>query len=392
MDVLISGCGIAGPTLAWWLARAGHTATIVEKAPALRTGGYVIDFWGKGYDLAERMGLMPRLQDVGYHVREVRFLDDAGKRRGSFGVDAFTTATMGRFVSLPRGELASAIHGALPAEVKTRYGCEVAAIEQDERGAAVMLSNGTALHPDLVVGAEGIHSRVRDLVFGPEAAFERFLGYGFAAWTVHGYPHRDETAYIMHGEPGRQVARFTLRGGATLILLIWREDDAAAVPHDTAGKREFLRRRYAGGGWEVPEMIGTLDSAEDLYLDRVSQIEMEHWQRGRVALVGDAAYAPSFLAGQGSALAMIGAYVLAGELARAPDDIPAALKAYEGRLAGFMASKQNAARGLAGSFVPKTRWGVWLRDELSRVLNVVRSLRDQIALPDYFAGVGAGDA
>lgn len=393
MDVLISGCGIAGPTLAWWLARAGHTVTILEKAPALRTGGYVIDFWGKGYDLAERMGLMPRLEAAGYHVREVRFVDDAGHARGGFGADAFANATLGRFISLPRGELASAIRAALPPSVETRFGCEIAALEQDERGVAVTLSDGAALHADLVVGAEGVHSRVRELVFGPEARFERFLGYGFAAWTVPGYPHRSEDVYVMHGEPGRQAARFTLRGGATLILLIWREADAAAVPHDAAGQRAFLRERYADGGWEVPEMLATLDDAEDLYLDRVSQIEMDSWRLGRVALVGDAAYAPSFLAGQGSALAMIGAYVLAGELARAPADVPGALAAYEARLAGFMRSKQVAARGMAGSFVPKTAWGVWLRDELARVLNVrflarrmfTASLRDQIELPDYFA-------
>ncbi len=391
MHVLISGCGIAGPTLAWFLARGGHQVTIVEKAPSLRTGGYVIDFCGKGYDLAERMGLMPRLQDVGYHVREVRFVDDEGRRRGGFDSRVFERATGGRFVSLPRGELARAIHDALPPEVETRFECEIATLELYGNGAGVTLSDGARLEPDLVVGAEGIHSRVRDLAFGPGLIFERFLGYAFAAWTVEGYSRRDDLVYMMHGEPGRQAARFTLRGDCTLVLLIWRENHGEAVLQDGAGRRAFLRRRYAGGGWEVPQMLATLDAADDLYLDRVSQIEMDRWSMGRAVLVGDSAFAPSFLAGQGSALAMIGAYVLAGELART-GNVEAAFAAYEARLKPLMASKQKAAHGLATAFVPRTSWGVWLRDELAGLLDVrlfadrmfSASLRDQIELPDYF--------
>ena len=392
MDVLISGAGIAGPTLAWWLLRDGHNVTIVEKAPAFRAGGYVIDFWGKGYDLAERMGLMPRLEQVGYHVKHVRFLGEGGRTTGGFDVSALNHTTHGRFITVPRGELSRALFEAVENRVEMIFGDEIATIDQRADGAVVRLAGGAERAFQLVVGAEGIHSRTRELVFGPEARFERFLGYDFAAFTIRGYPQRDPDEYLMYGEPGRLAARFTLHGGASLVLFIWREPQGAPIPHDEAGQKALLRERFAGAGWEVPAFLTGLEAASDLYLDRVSQIRMERWHEGRVALLGDAAYAPSFLAGQGSALAMIGGYVLAGELKRSVGDIPAALAAYRQRLFDFVRSKQDAAIGMAPAFVPKTEFGLTVRALATKLLGIGwlanlligRSLRDQIDLPDYF--------
>ncbi len=391
MDVLISGAGIAGPNLAWWLLERGHRVTIVEQAPTLRTGGYIIDFWGKGYDLAERMGLIPRLEDVGYHVKAVRFLGKGGRRLGGFNVSVLNRATNGRFISLPRGELGRALFKAVEDRVEAIFGDEIAGLEQDADGVSVQFEGGTKRRFGLVVGAEGIHSRTRELVFGPEERFERFLGYNFAAYTIDGYPMRDPDVYVMYGEPGRQAARFTLHGSSSLVLLIWRDPEGAPIPRDEAGKKALVREGFAGAGWEVPAFLEGLETAGDLYVDRVSQIRMDRWHEGRIALVGDAAFGPSFLAGQGSALAMIGGYVLAGELARAPGDIPAALAAYRQRLMDFMRSKQDAAIGMAPSFVPKTHFGLLVRAIASRLLGIGwfadlvigRSVRDQIELPDY---------
>nr|WP_166175751.1 FAD-binding domain [Altererythrobacter segetis] len=392
MDVLISGAGIAGPTLAWWLLHDGHRVTIVEKAPAFRAGGYVIDFWGKGFDLAERMGLMPRLERVGYHVNEVRFIDREGRRMGGFDVSVLDRVTGGRFISLPRGELARALFEAVEDRVEAIFGDEIASLEEDRDGAKVWLASGQERFFDLVVGAEGIHSRTRELVFGPERRFECFLGYNFAAFTIDGYPRRDPDVYLMYGEPGRQAARFTLYGDSSLVLLIWRDPEGGPIPHDLAGQRALIRSRYAGAGWEVADFLAGLDAADDLYLDRVSQIRMDRWHDGPVALLGDAAYAPSFLAGQGSALAMIGGYVLAGELKRAGDDIPLALANYQRRLFHLMRSKQNGAMGMASTFVPKTDFGLRVRATAAKLLGIGwfadlvigRSIRDQIDLPDYF--------
>ncbi|MEO8276925.1 MAG: FAD-binding domain [Thermoanaerobaculia bacterium] len=394
MEILISGAGIAGPTLAWWLLQNGHRVTIVEKAPALRASGYIIDFWGKGYDLAERMGLMPQLEPVGYHVKEVRFVGGDGRRLGGFDVDVLNRTTHGRLLSLPRGELARVLFQAVEPRIEALFGDQIAAIaaiETDGDRHHVRFASGQERHFDLIVGAEGIHSRTRELVFGPEERFERFLGYNFAAFTIDGYSRRDPDVYLMYGEPGRQAGRFTLNGGSSLVLLIWRETEATAIPHDEAGKKALIRERFAGAGWELADFLDGLDAASDLYLDRVSQIRMQPWHKGSIALVGDAAFAPSFLAGQGSALAMIGGYVLAGELKRSGGDIPAALAAYERRLFDFMLTKQDAAIGMAPSFVPKSSFGLrvraiaaqWLGIGWFADLVIGRSMRDQIELPDY---------
>ncbi|MXO59605.1 FAD-binding domain [Altererythrobacter salegens] len=393
MEVLISGAGIAGPNLAWWLSQGGHRVTMLEKAPEPRRSGYIIDFWGKGYDLAERMGLMPRLQQVGYHVEQVRFLGKGGKETGGFAAQVFTRATGGRYISLPRGELSLALYESVADRAEVLLGTEIEKFEQDAGGVDVRLTNGSERRFDLVVGAEGIHSRTRDLAFGPKERFERFLGYTFAAFTAETYGRRAVDTYVMYGEPGRQAARFALRDGASLVLLIWRDDEREPIPHgDEVAKRALLRERYSGAGWEVPDFLAALDTADDLYIDRVSQIRMDSWHKGPVALVGDAAYAPSFLAGQGAALAMIGGYVLAGELKRSGGALEPALAAYEQRLAPFMRSKQDAALGLASSFVPRTEFGLKARDIATRLLGigwiadllVGRSLRDQVELPDYF--------
>jgi 2-polyprenyl-6-methoxyphenol hydroxylase-like FAD-dependent oxidoreductase len=390
-SVLISGAGVAGPSLAWWLSHYGFEPTIVEIAPEFRAGGYVIDFWGKGYELTERMGLMPAIERAGYHVQEVRFVHSDGSRAGGFATAPFYKATGGRFISVARGDLARIIWDSLPDSVETRFGDEIVALEQDGDGVRVSFAKGRAQSFDLVVGADGLHSRVRELVFGPEQSFERFLGYGFAAFTVEGYEPRTPDVYMMYGVPGRQVARFTLRDDKCLILLLWR-DGGEELPHGGAAHRQLLRELFAEVGWEIRPILEALDRSTDLYVDRVSQIRMPHWSKGRIALTGDAAWAPSFLAGEGTGLAIMGAYVLAGELARAHGS-SAAFGAYEKRLRKFMESKQQMASRFGGAFVPKTRFGVAFRNlvassfNLRPVGNLVlgAGLRDDIDLPDYDA-------
>jgi 2-polyprenyl-6-methoxyphenol hydroxylase-like FAD-dependent oxidoreductase len=193
--VLISGAGIAGPTLAHWLLRhGGFEVTLLETAPQLRTGGYVVDFWGAGYDIAERMGILPELQEMGYRVREVRMVNREGKRVGHFPVDALRRVQHGRLLSLSRAGLASAIYATLRGKLETLFGDSVASLEQHPDRVEVRFEHAPPRAFDLVIGADGVHSRVRSLAFG-EDRLERYLGMQFAAFELSGYRPQDENVY-----------------------------------------------------------------------------------------------------------------------------------------------------------------------------------------------------
>ncbi len=394
MRVLISGAGIAGPTLAYWLAHYGFTPTIIEAAPRLRTGGYVIDFWGAGYDIADRMGLLPEIIRKGYVVQEVKAVGRRGQRLAGFPADAFSRTTHGRFVSLPRGELAASIFGKIEDNVETIFGDSLDRVEQTEKGVDITFESGGKRQFDLVIGADGLHSRVRQLVYGEQSQFERYLGYKAAAFEVKGYRPRDERAYVMYTQVGQQVVRFAMRDDRTMFLFTFADKNITGV--DTVeAQKAVLRERFGASGWECPEILLALDTCNDLYFDRVSQIQMEPqggmWTRGRVTLVGDAASCVSLLAGQGSALAMVGAYILAGELHRAHGDYVAAFGRYQDLFGPFVLSKQKAAIRFAGTFAPKSNFALFLRNQIFKLmaipwiadLAVGRDLANTIALPDY---------
>lgn len=394
MRVLISGAGIAGPTLAYWLAHYGFKPTIIEKAPRLRTAGYVIDFWGAGFDIADRMGLLPEVRDRGYAVREIRVVGRTGERLAGFPVNAFSRMTRGRFVSLPRGELAASIFGKIEGSVETIFGDGVDRIEQTGRDVRVTFEHGGVREFDLVVGADGLHSRVRELVFGAESRFEKYLGYKVAAFEVEGYRPRDELVYMMYTEVGQQVVRFALRGDRTMFLFTFADQDASGAT-DVRTQKALLRKRFGNSDWECPQILDALDAGNDLYFDRVSQIQMDSqqglWARGRVVLVGDAASCVSLLAGQGSALAMVAAYILAGELHLASGDYIKAFRRYEDLFGPFIFNKQKAALRFAGTFAPKSKLALFLRNQIFNLmaipwladLAVGRDIADKLALPNY---------
>ena len=391
-SVLISGIGIAGPTLAYWLLESGFEPTLVERAPRLRTGGYIIDFWGLGYDIALLMGLQPALAREGYQVGELRFVDDRGNRVGGFGVDVFRQLTGGRYLSIARSALARLIYGRIDGRCETIFGDSITGIRQSADAVQVEFERAPSRRFDLVIGADGLHSTVRALVFGNQSLFEKYLGYAVAAFEVEGYRPRDEGVYVSYSVPGKQVGRFALRGDRTLFLLVFAAREPPQLePHDTQGHKTLLLREFGDAGWECPQILAALDRCPELYFDRVSQIHMQRWSQGRVALVGDAAFAPSLLAGQGSALAMTAAYVLAGEIARAGGRANEAFDRYQQVLDAFIRDKLTAAEQFAGSFAPKTELGIFLRNQVTKafqipaVANLVigRSLLDRLELPAY---------
>lgn len=394
MRILISGAGVAGPTLAWWLLRHGFTPTLVESAPRLRTGGYVIDFWGAGFEIANRMGMLPSIRPYGYTVRELRVVDDRGRTAASLPTQAFFKMTQGQFLSIPRGDLAACIYGALDGKVETLFGDRIVRLEQSDDGVDVGFASRPARHFDLVIGCDGLHSAVRQRVYGDESQFEKYLGFKVAAFEVRGYAPRDELVYMMHTAVGRQIARFTMRDNRTMFLFTFKDKDRS-LPSTLAEQKALLRNQFGSMGWETPRILDALDQVSDLYVDRVSQIHMgpapDSWSRGRVTLLGDAAFAVSLLAGQGTALSMIAAYILAGELRSAGGDYRQAFTAYQARFGPFVLAKQNAAPRLAGFFAPRSQLALFARNRAMSLMNIPwianlamrRDLADSIQLPEY---------
>ncbi len=392
MRIIVNGAGIAGPTLAYWLRKAGHEVVLVEAAPRLRTGGYVIDFWGVGYDVAEKMGLLPGLHNLGYQVREVRFVDRRGRKCGGIPVHAVSRLVAGRLTTLRRSDLADAIYDALDGSVETIFGDSVASIEETAGCVRVGFDHAPPREADLVVGADGLHSRVRRLAFGPDADFEMSLGFHVAAFDIEGYRPRDELVYISHAAPGRQISRWSMRDDKTLFLFVFH-DEYLPTPSPTTDpeRKAALAAIFADVGWECPQILAAMANVDSIYFDRVSQIRMPHWTKGRSALLGDAAACVSLLAGEGTGLAMAEAYILAGELRHSGPEYPAAFARYEERMIPFLKRKQASALKFASSFAPKTAFGITLRNLVTRLLQFPfvanflfgRELRDKIELPDY---------
>ena len=386
MRIAISGAGVAGAALAHWLHRTGHTPTLIEQAPKFRTGGYMIDFWGVGYRVAKRMGIEDAIRAAGYQIEWLRSVGPRGEIKADVDVAVFRRMIGDDFTSLPRGDLAAAIYATIEDTVETIFGDSIAGV--DERGDSVGLTfeKGPPRDFDLVIGADGLHSNVRRLAFGPEEDFEHYLGCKVAACVVDGYRPRDELVYVTYSTPGRQLARFALRGDRTMFLFVFRaeRDNTGTEPKDQ------LRNEFGDVGWESREILAALDDVDDLYFDVVSQIRMDRWSLGRVLVIGDAAGCISLLGGEGTGLAITEAYVLAGELVRAGADYRRAFAAYESRLRPFIKAKQAAAVRYIPFFATKTRFGLAFRNLAMRTLDFsplatlfVGGVRDDFELLDY---------
>jgi len=390
--VLISGAGIGGPTLAYWLKAAGFEPTIIEHAPALRSGGYVIDFWGLGYDVAERMGLSDKINRAGYHIREMRVVNGKGERISGFGTNVFRELTGGRYVTIGRSDLSRLLFDKIKNHTEIVFGDEVVGLQERANFVQVMFKHGGRRRFDLVIGADGLHSAVRRVVFGSQDRFEKRLGYIVAAFETSGYRPRDEDVYVTYCRPGRMLGRVALNKDRTLFLFVFAKDSGARSDmFDPTTQKALLRDVFDDGKWETSRILAALERTQDLYFDRVSQIKMPSWSQGRVALVGDAAFCVSLMAGQGSALAMMGAYVLAGELAKAAGQHEIAYASYEKLLRGFVEKKQRGAKRFATAFAPKTRLGLFFRNQVIRAaaipglarLTFGRDILDRLQLPDY---------
>lgn len=367
MRALICGAGIAGLATARLLADRGWDVDLVERAPAPRDAGYMIDFFGPGYASAEAMGLLPRLREKAYTVREFRYVDRRGRTTARLDYERMRRALDGRLLSLLRGDLEAVLRAGLDARVRQRFGVTVTSVEPRPDGVGVTLSDSTSSAVDLLVGADGIHSRVRRLAFGPDDRFLRPLGFHTAAYLIEDpdLHARLRGQFAMTDTMRRAMGLYGLRDGRVAVFAVHRTSPDEPLPDDP---RETLQSRYAGLGWLAPRALAQCPDPPDLYYDQLAQVQMRQWVTDHVALVGDACQAVSLLAGQGASLAVAGAHVLAAELRTAPDTasaapqtIPAALRRYQARLQPVVRDSQEAGRRTAEWFLPTSRRSLVLR-------------------------------
>ena len=399
MRVAINGAGIAGTALAYWLSKAGHEVVLIERAPQLRTGGYVLNLWGVGYDAVERMGLLPTLLDLRYEIDELRMVDGKGKVRGGYPSRVLQDLARGRIAALARADIAASIHGLLGGRVESVFGESITAIEEDGQRACIQLEGGSSREVDLVVGADGLHSQVRQITFGPEKQFEHSMGCHVASFEVTGYRPRDEDLYVAYTEPGRYVARFPVRGDKTLFFMLVRDKYfVGPLPTSVADCKSALQSAFSGVGWECPAILSALKDIDDVYFDSISQIRMDRWTKGRVALVGDAASCPSLIAGEGAGFALAEAYILAGEICTRDACLSTAFSRYEDQIKPYTRRKQKYAEGLVPSFAPNTAVGVRARDFATLLMRLPvlprllmgRYFQDAMQLPHYSIGDKTG--
>ena len=368
-NILISGAGIAGVTLAFWLKKFGFNPTIIEISPTLREGGYAIDFMGAGFDVAERMGIIPALAKADLNISNIAFVDKDNNEKGSMNYQKIKKVLKNRAFSLLRSDLAKVIFNSLDNDTEIIFGDTIHEIEQDREKVVVKFKSGLTRWFDLLVGADGLHSNVRNLIFGEESQFEKYYGYYTSSFTIDNFSDEGRV-FSMFNVPYRQVAVYSIGEEKTATFFIFTSPEKLNYAyHDVEKQKQILKNEFMNIGWKCPELLSKIDTTSDFYFDSISQIKMEHWSKGRISLVGDACDCPSLLSGKGSTLAMVGAYILAGELKVANGNYESAFAGYENIFKPFISKKQKAAQSFTKSFVPKSNFGIWLRNQAFKLMS-----------------------
>jgi 2-polyprenyl-6-methoxyphenol hydroxylase-like FAD-dependent oxidoreductase len=369
-SVLISGAGVAGSTLAYWLARHGFRVTAVERAAHLRSSGNPVDVKGPAVAVVEEMGIWPQLKAVSTEVRRLVFVDATGRPRAGVNTRAFQGGAGDREIELARADLASILLSSAREHTDIRWGDTITGLAPDDAGVDVTFEHAEPARFDLVVGADGVHSTVRRLAFGPEAEFTRNLGMYIAALPVD-RPVAGADEVIMYNTPGRALSVHPGKGAPLAAFMFRHPPEQGLDYHDIAAHKRLVTRAFAGRLGSFDRFLGQLQAAPDLFFDAVTRVVLPHWTIGNITLVGDAASSLS-LFGDGSTLAIAGAHTLATELARTPDDPAAALQRYEQRHRRRVRPRQYGFAAAGALLVPKTRAGIAVRDNVVRVLGRLR--------------------
>jgi 2-polyprenyl-6-methoxyphenol hydroxylase-like FAD-dependent oxidoreductase len=393
--VLISGASVAGPAIAFWLNRYGFETTVVERARGLRPGGFGVDFRGHVHlAVLERMGILDDVRREQTHMGEMAFVDGDGNVKAS--LPSFVASGD---VEIERSDLSRILHERTRDSTEYIFGDSIASLDETPDEVHVTFEHREPRTFDLVIGADGLHSNVRQLVFGDESQFLRFAGWyvagGYVVPNDLGLDHRT----LSYTEPGRTISLSSGRdAGVADVSFVFASDVLDIGRHDLEGQKRVLRDRFADVGWEAPRALEALGGAPALYFDSLSRIDMDRFVRGRVALLGDAGYGAT-LGGLGTGLAIVGAYVLAGELASAGGDHQVGFAAYEREIRAYAAGCQKLADGAGPFLAPRTSGEIRRRNIVYRLLSLRPLARffnglttkaaTDITLKDYSAYAGA---
>jgi 2-polyprenyl-6-methoxyphenol hydroxylase-like FAD-dependent oxidoreductase len=368
-DILISGASIAGLALAYWLRQYGFNPTVVEQAPAPREGGYAVDLRGAAREAAERMGIMADVRRAHVGTRGLSYVNGANEPVASMSSDLLGDSGGAiAEIEILRGDLIRILYAAAGDDVEYIFEDSISSISQGEEGVGVTFQRGEPRHFDLMVGADGLHSNVRALAFGDELEFVRDLGAHVSIFTTPNHLDLDGWE-LMYSTPGRTAAMYPARHNTEAkAMFFFASEPFPYDRHDIGGQKKILAEAFAGGGWEVPRLLEAMWGASDFYFDTVSQVHMDRWSSGRAVLVGDAAYCPSPMAGVGTSLALVGAYVLAGELKAAGGDHRRAFVRYEEEMREYVEQGQKLAKGNATGLIPRSRLQIRIRNQVIRML------------------------
>jgi 2-polyprenyl-6-methoxyphenol hydroxylase-like FAD-dependent oxidoreductase len=393
LEVLICGGGIAGPTLAQCLHQHGFRATVVERAPAPRPGGQTVDLRGAARDVMDWLGWMDRVRTVSLTQRGIACVDDRGRPTARMPTELFGGEGIVSELEVLRGDLSRVFYEATAPTTEYLFGDTIKALAPDADGVDVTFEKAAPRRFDLVVGADGLHSTVRTLAIAPEPACVRPLDCYLAWFTAPAEVELDGW-YLMYNAPGGRVA--SVRPGRdpseTKVSLAFRARANAYERRNVKEQKDILAQRFAGVGWQVPQLLAAMQTADDFVFDSLGQVQLDAWSNGRITLLGDAAYCPTPLTGLGTTLAVVGAYVLAGELAAAGGDHRIAFARYESSLRSYVTECQRLPPGGVESFAPNSRLGIALRAASMRwmgrwplrpIIAKQFSKAGGITLPDY---------
>ena len=366
-DVLISGAGVAGPALAFWLNIYGFRTTIVEKAPAIRTGGYRVDIRGVATDIVRRMGLLKEVHDKGTAMQGSSMVNNDGKRIINLDdPDIFGMRQAGD-MEIMRGDLSAILYNATKDNTQYIFDDSITSIIQTTEQVTVKFKMMEEQSFDLVVAADGLHSNVRKLAFNKENVFIKNLGYYVGIFTMPNYFKLDHWE-LAFPAPGKVINVYSTHSTAEAkAFLMFASENIVYNYHNIDEQKAIIANGFKDTGWELPGMLKAMYDAHDFYFDSISQVHINTLANQRVVLLGDAGYCASPASGQGTSLALTGAYVLAGELATAIDHCQAFVN-YEREMKGFINLNQQLGISVLKEMVPKSKMQVWFQNMAMRVM------------------------